>query len=87
LDHETIKITLFDKSHYMYNGTLDELASALGSDFFRANRQTIIHHKAVERAEEYFGRKLLIHTQPEVHSQITVAKANTKRFLDWLQSR
>lgn len=72
---------------YNINYTLEHIESTLDpSDFFRANRQTILSRDAVKEVEHYVDRKLLVHLK---YSQQTVmvSKARAGQFLHWLGAR
>ena len=74
----------FRNEQFALDGTLEAAEQRLGSDFFRLNRQTLVHRKAVAYVERYFARKLLVKTTVPVAEQLIVSKANAGRFLTWL---
>jgi DNA-binding LytR/AlgR family response regulator len=75
-----------DGKRYISNKSLDTLEQKLGGDFFRANRQCLIHREAVKTVVPYFARKLLIQPSILFESNIVVSKAKASRFLRWLES-
>lgn len=67
--------------------TLDELCSQLNpKDFFRANRQYIVHIKHVQRLHNWFSGKtrLQIDCYPEI--RIEISKERTSKLKLWLDS-
>ncbi|PIQ20288.1 MAG: DNA-binding response regulator [Cytophagales bacterium CG18_big_fil_WC_8_21_14_2_50_42_9] len=77
-------VLTFDQKSYTVNHTLEELEVICGSDFFRANRQFLINHKAVKDASQYFGRKLSVSLNIPFTEEIIISKAKNPVFLDWL---
>jgi len=73
-------------THYETRDTLNNIITTLNPrDFFRANRQFIIHRKAVTSIQQYFGRKLLIGTVSPTPEPIIISKANASEFLKWVE--
>lgn len=72
------------KAKYEFRATLESLQEELNPiDFFRANRQFLIHRQAVEKAEQANGRKLTVHLR-ELPAKISVSKEKAGVFLKWL---
>lgn len=66
--------------------SMDELMTRLDpATFFRANRQFIVHRKAIVNIERLFGRKLLLVLSVHPPESIVVSKARSTEFLEWLQ--
>lgn len=73
-------------AQYETRDTLNNIFSTLNPrDFFRANRQFIIHRKAVTNIQQYFGRKLLIGTSSPTPEPVIISKANASDFLKWVE--
>ncbi|KQS27043.1 hypothetical protein ASG33_21145 [Dyadobacter sp. Leaf189] len=71
---------------YETRDTLNNIIVALNPNvFFRANRQFIIHRKAVKSIRQYFGRKLLIDTNIATPEPVIISKANASEFLRWVE--
>lgn len=81
----TYLITREGKRHII-TGSLDRMEEVLGSSFYRANRQVIIHRDAIGYIDSYFARKLLITPVYQADLDIVVSKANAPHFLSWLES-
>ena len=77
---------------YCYNGekyqvdmTLETLQSRLSAEeFFRANRQFIIAHKAVKDISVWFGSRLTANLSVDTPERIVVPKARVHDFKKWL---
>ena len=72
---------------YIINSSLDKIESMLDSNFYRVNRQIIIHRNAIGHINTYFARKLLITTVFPTEIDVIVSKANASNFLQWLEAR
>lgn len=71
---------------YETRDTLNSIIDALNpNEFYRANRQFIIHRKAVKSIRQYFGRKLLIDTTTATPEPVIISKANASEFLRWVE--
>ena len=81
----TYMITKDHKKH-LVNHSLDSLDEMLGDDFYRANRQIIIHRKTVSSVSQFFARKLLVEVNLPFEERVIVSKANATHFLKWLES-
>lgn len=69
---------------YEIRDTLDSLASQLDpKEFYRANRQFIVHRKSIVRVEHLLARKLGIRLTITM-DEIIVSKAKASTFLKWL---
>lgn len=75
----------FDRKKYVLDQNLDNLEQTLGTDFFRANRQFIIHREVIKEVERYFARKLIVQLQLDFPEKIIVSKARAAVFLAWLE--
>ncbi|WP_031527746.1 LytR/AlgR family response regulator transcription factor [Dyadobacter crusticola] len=73
---------------YETRDTLNNILDTLNPrDFFRANRQFIVHRKAVISIQQYFGRKLLVGVTCTTPEPLIVSKANASDFLKWIEGR
>lgn len=75
----------FSKEKYLSDESLDKIESLLGEDFYRVNRQSIIHKKNVDHVSKYFARKLLIQAKIQTEIELVVSKAKASDFLNWLK--
>jgi len=73
-------------AQYETRDTLNNIINSLNPhDFFRANRQFIIHRKSVTSIQQYFGRKLLVGTSFPTPEPVIISKANASEFLRWME--
>ena len=84
LKNGMVKIQTFDHQTYTASETLEELNHKQYPDFFRANRQVLIHRKAIKNAAKYFNRKLVLHLHFPFEEKIIISKEKAPVFLDWL---
>jgi len=80
-------LVTFDGKSFSVNHTLEELEVMAGSQFFRANRQFLVNHKAIKDASQYFGRKLSLALNIPFSEDIIISKAKAPIFLDWLAAK
>jgi two-component system response regulator LytT len=81
-------VTLYVKGDVRYhvNHTLEELEGMMNPDtFFKVNRQFIINRVAIQAAEHYFSRRLLVRMAVKAPGEIIVSKARTQAFLKWME--
>lgn len=60
LELKICALLTFDKKNYTINKTIEELEKIAGLDFLRANRQNLIHRKAIKEASQYFAPSLSV---------------------------
>lgn len=69
---------------YHTNRKLDELERVSGSEFFRANRQTLINRKAIKDVSQHYKRKIKVNLNIENSFEIIVSKEKSKELIAWL---
>lgn len=75
-------------TRYETRDTLSNILETLNPrEFFRANRQFIVHRKSVTSIQQYFGRKLLVGVSCPTPEPVIVSKANATDFLKWIEGR
>jgi two-component system LytT family response regulator len=63
---------------------LDVIAEQLDPGlFFRANRQFVVAHKAIEGITVWFGGKLRLTLSVPVPEEITISKSRVPEFKEW----
>lgn len=83
-ESKTVHLITLDQQEYKLDKTLDELYAQLDPDqFFRANRQYIVAHKAIKDISVWFGSKLSINLNVVVPEKIIVSKAHVGDFKMW----
>lgn len=68
--------------------TLAEVEAELGSaEFFRLNRQYLVHADAVAGFRAWFKGRLLVDLQPAAPEEVVVSQPNAARFRGWLAGK
>ncbi|GAB3558799.1 LytR/AlgR family response regulator transcription factor [Spirosoma fluminis] len=70
---------------YPIDYTLDDLETMIDpSQFFRANRQYIIHISSVVKIHQYFNYKLKLILQPAADGEVLVSRDRSGEFKKWM---
>lgn len=85
IEYENVFIKTFDAKEYSVNKSLDDLEKALGSRFFRANRQHLLNRKALRHASYTLSRKLSLDLSITHESRVYVSREKASVFLRWLE--
>lgn len=88
IHYENGNVSIYAENRkYFYSSTMDELEAQLDpSIFFRANRQFIINSSAVDAAEHYFPRKIIVKLVVPAPEPVIVSKLKATDFLKWLEN-
>lgn len=79
-----VKAVLQSSETFIFQQTLDELAELLNPrQFFRANRQYIIAHKAVVSVSLWFGGRMVLQLTPPTDEKVIISKARVPAFREW----
>lgn len=79
-----VKAVLQSSETFIFQQTLDELAELLNPrQFFRANRQYIIAHKAVVGVSLWFGGRMVLQLTPPTNEKVIISKARVSAFREW----
>jgi two-component system, LytTR family, response regulator LytT len=82
-----VTIKLYNGQNYFLTKTIDEVENLSNpDDFFRANRQYLVHRAAIKSVEHFFGRKLVAQLTVEVPETVVISKAKAGAFLAWLEA-
>ena len=84
IENEITHLITFDNKSYTINKTIETVEETSSDDFFRVNRQFLIHRKAIKEASQYFARKLSLSLTIPFKETITVSKNRVHDFLNWL---
>lgn len=84
IENEMVYAHTFTGERHPVSHKLNDLEVKYSPAFFRANRQFLIHRKAVKDASHYFNRKVLVHLTIPFEEQILVGKVKVSAFLEWL---
>ncbi|MDR0394117.1 MAG: LytTR family DNA-binding domain-containing protein [Tannerella sp.] len=83
-EYKMAKIVTFDQQSYVLDMSLDELSKQLDPRFFfRANRQFLLSHKAIDYISLWFGSKLSVNLTVPAHEKIIVSRARAANFKNW----
>lgn len=84
LDNKQSIAIAFDGKNHIIDRPLDTIMQDLDPHvFFRANRQYIISHRAVQDIAFWFGSKLQLRLNVPTPDRIVVSKAKVSEFKDW----
>lgn len=84
IDGGAVKAVTRSAETFDFQQTLDELAELLNPrQFFRANRQYIVAHKAVTGVSLWFGGRMLLQLTPPTAEKVLISKARVPAFREW----
>lgn len=85
LENKIVFAVTFAGTEHIIDISLDKLIEQLNPDqFFRANRQTIINIRSIDKIDHWFGGKALVVTQPKSKTQIIVSRERVSLLKIWL---
>jgi DNA-binding LytR/AlgR family response regulator len=84
VDDKLVDVVTRDARRFAVDQTLAELESELDTEFFRVNRQYLVHAAAVAGFRSYAKGKLLVDLQPPPRGEVIVSQENAARFRAWL---
>ncbi|WP_266367056.1 LytR/AlgR family response regulator transcription factor [Tellurirhabdus rosea] len=86
IDEGAVFVTTFTGEKYVVGATLDDLARDLPTtQFFRVNRQFLIHRRACSSYLNDSYGKLKLEVQPTVRREIIVSQQKAPEFKKWLE--
>jgi DNA-binding LytR/AlgR family response regulator len=84
--HELTTLVARDNRRFVLDYTLEQLDRLLDPrQFFRANRQLLLHLSAVRRIHPYFNGKLKLDLHPETTEEMVVSRDKAAAFKAWLE--
>ena len=84
IDGGAVKAVTLSGETFLFQQTLDELAEQLNPrQFFRANRQYIVAHKAVIGVSLWFGGRMVLQLTPPTDEKVLISKARVPAFREW----
>ena len=83
---ELLSAYTFSGKRYFVDKKLDSLETELTPTFFRANRQQLIHRRAVKDVSQYFHRKLMVNLSIPFKEEVVVGKLKVTAFKEWLST-
>lgn len=85
IKNEVTHLFTFEQKTYYINKSLDEVQQICGPEFYRVNRQFILHRNAIKEISKTMARRVSIDLRIPFPEGITVSKEKMTDFLDWLQ--
>ncbi len=80
----TTAVTYNQKRHVV-DFPLESLEEQLDpGEFFRANRQLIVHVRAIQKIENHFGGKLKLRLNPPFDGEVMVSRLKAPAFKAWM---
>ncbi|MFP2996703.1 LytTR family DNA-binding domain-containing protein [Spongiivirga sp. MCCC 1A20706] len=91
-ENKIVHIVKTDGTTIITDFTLNEVESKISEQsFYRANRQTILHHRSVEQVQSIENGKLSLMLKPAVNSknafQITISRYKKQEFMNWFNDK
>lgn len=84
VDDKLVDVITRDARRFAVDQTLAELESELDAEFFRVNRQYLVHAAAVAGFRPHTKGKLLVELVPPAAGEVIVSQENAARFRAWL---
>ena len=85
---ELVSLVTRDNKKFLLDYSLDELADILNpKDFFRINRQFLIHIDSIIQAHKYYKGKLKIILSPETDEELIISQEKASKFKDWMDDK
>jgi len=85
IDTGVVKAISFDEKEYNISEKLEDIETQINPDeFFRVNRQFIVHRKAIKNLQLYFNGKLILNLESKPTEQIVVSKAKAPQLKKWM---
>lgn len=85
IKNEVTHLYTFEQKTYYINKSLDEVQQICGPDFYRVNRQFILHRNVIKEISKTMARRVSIDLNVPFPEGITVSKEKMTDFLDWLK--
>jgi len=84
IEDKVSRAITFEGKTIVIGKPLDELVEQLDPElFFRANRQFVVAHKAIQNITTWFGGKLQLSLSVPVPDRILISKARASEFKEW----
>jgi len=87
IENEITRLVTFDHRKFTINQAMEKIEEMAPDDFYRVNRQFLVHRNAIREASHYFARKLSLSLTIPFEETITVSKTKVSDFLSWLSGR
>ena len=85
VDDKLVDVVTRDARRFAVDRTLGDLEAELdGAEFFRVNRQYLVHASAVASFRPFVKGKLVVELAPAAGGEVIVSQENAARFRTWL---
>ena len=85
VEDKLVALVSVDGARHDSERSLGELEAELSpGDFFRLNRQYLVHARAVGRFRPYFKGRLVVDLVPPARAEVVVSQENAARFRAWI---
>lgn len=84
LEDKMVRLQTISGKCYLAGKSLDELEKLTGPDWFRVNRQCLVHRQAIEDVSFLLGRRLALNLTISFEPRITISREKASPFLQWL---
>jgi DNA-binding LytR/AlgR family response regulator len=84
VDDKLVDVVTRDAHRFAVDQTLAELEAELPAEFFRVNRQYLVHAAAVAGFRLHAKGKLVVELSPPAAGEVIVSQENAARFRAWL---
>jgi two-component system LytT family response regulator len=85
VEDRLVALVTVDDGRFEVDRRLADLEEELpASDFFRLNRQYLVHARAVQRFRPYFKGRLVVDLVPAARAEVVVSQENAARFRTWM---
>jgi DNA-binding LytR/AlgR family response regulator len=85
VEDKLVALVTVDDGRFEVDRRLADLEEELpASDFFRLNRQYLVHARAVQRFRPYFKGRLVVDLVPAARAEVVVSQENAARFRTWM---
>ena len=86
VENKLTYLVTFTGKKYLIDSTLDELDNQLDpNNFFRANRQYILHIDSIKSIHSYFSGKLNVNLSIPVKEDVIISRAKSTAFKEWME--
>ena len=87
IEDQLVRLVSMDGKRHLVDNSLDELEKSLDpGQFFRINRQMMVHVHSVRTVSKWFNSRLKLELDPACPEDVIVSRERVKVFKEWLDS-
>lgn len=84
----TTLVTTFQQNRLPIDYSLEQVERMLDkTQFFRVNRQFIVHIDAIKKILTYYNSRLILQLQPHADTDVIISRERVSDFKNWLEGR